>query len=75
MPLSEEQRIEMLEALATDDSLKATQRLRALEELGRIAGRRQQSGSGQSDRTADEEAPDPMADLDELESRRRRRAA
>lgn len=62
----------MLEALAQDESLKATQRLRALEELGRIEGRK--NGQATALDTPNEEAPDPMADLDQLEAQRRKRA-
>lgn len=69
MPLTEKDRIEMLEALAKDESLKATQRLRALEELGRMESRREAAGPKAP---VDEEMPpDPMADLDEMENRRR----
>lgn len=60
----------MLEEIAADDQVKATQRLRALEELGRMDAR--ENGAA-SDEPVDEMAPDPMADLDELEARRRRK--
>lgn len=59
----------MLEALAKDESLKATQRLRALEELGRMESRREAAGPKVPD--GEEMPPDPMADLDEMENRRR----
>lgn len=72
MPLSENERILMLEELAQDKELKATQRLRALEELGRIEARR--SGGVAAPEPGDEEMPpDPMADLDEIEEQRRKR--
>lgn len=60
----------MLEEIAADDQVKATQRLRALEELGRMDAR--ENGAA-SDEPVDEMAPDPMADLDELEAVRRKR--
>lgn len=63
----------MLEALAADEDLKATQRLRALEELGRIESRKNAAAAPADE--PDEQAPDPMADLDELEARRRKRRA
>lgn len=67
----------MLEAIAVDEDLKATQRLRALEELGRMDFRAGQQGA--SEKADEEMAPDPMADLDEVEQARlkrsRRRAA
>jgi hypothetical protein len=64
----------MLEEMASDASLKATQRLRALEELGRIEARRS-APKGPAVEQEDEAAPDPMADLDEMEAARRRRAS
>jgi hypothetical protein len=69
--LTVEDRIKMLEALAADEDLKATQRLRALEELGRIEARR----SGESAAAQDDEElpPDPMTDLDEMEQARQKR--
>jgi len=70
--LSESDRVRMLELLAADEGLKATQRLRALEELGRIESRR---AAGQhAIPVADEQAPDPMVDLDEMEQARQKRA-
>lgn len=63
----------MLEELAADETLKATQRLRALEELGRMDAR--ENGGAADDTPVDELAPDPMADLDELEAMRLKRAA
>jgi hypothetical protein len=72
MALSEADRIAMLEALAKDETLKATQRLRALEELGRIEGRR--NGVADEAPADDELAPDPMADLDEMEQQRLKRS-
>lgn len=71
MPLSEADRIRMLEAIAEDMELKATQRLRALEELGRIESRKK-GGRGGAAPTGTE-AVDPMADMDELEVRRVRK--
>lgn len=71
MALTEADRIKMLESLAQDESLKATQRLRALEELGRIEGRKGQQTVDPN--APKEEAPDPMADLDELEALRQKR--
>ena len=72
MPLTLDDRIKMLEALAADEDLKATQRLRALEELGRIESRR--SGAASAATVEDDELPpDPMADLDEMEAQRRKR--
>lgn len=62
----------MLEAIAADEDLKATQRLRALEELGRIEGRLSGAKSADDDQD-DDLAPDPMADLDEMEQARRKR--
>jgi hypothetical protein len=70
MALSEAERVRMLEEMAADDSLKATQRLRALEELGRIENRR---NGGTRTEVKPEDAPDPMADLDEVEAQRRKR--
>lgn len=62
----------MLEELARDETLKATQRLRALEELGRIESRRLGGGAAQ-EADAEELPPDPMADLDDMERQRRKR--
>lgn len=62
----------MLEALAQDEGLKATQRLRALEELGRIEARK--ALAVQRVVPEDELAPDPMADLEEMERARQKRA-
>lgn len=59
----------MLEGLAKDESLKATQRLRALEELGRIESRRSGSAAAAPD-TENLVFADPMADLDEMEQAR-----
>lgn len=72
MPLSEPERIQMLETIARDESLKATQRLRALEELGKIDARRGVQRTG--DDVMDELAPDPMADMTEWEQARQRRS-
>lgn len=67
-------RRKMLEEIAADEEVKATQRLRALEELGRMDSR--EAGGAAADADAPEDlAPDPMADLDELEQRRRKRAS
>lgn len=63
----------MLEEMAQDADLKATQRLRAIEELGRIESRRA-GGAAADDTPADELAPDPMADLDDMERQRMKRA-
>lgn len=63
----------MLEEIAADDQVKATQRLRALEELGRMDAR--ENGAAGADEPVDEMAPDPMADLDELEAHRRKKKA
>lgn len=71
MGLTEAERVRMLEGLAQDESLKATQRLRALEELGRIEGRR---AGRVVPEAAEEVAPDPFADLDQVEAQRRKRA-
>lgn len=71
MALSEADRIRMLEALAADEDLKATQRLRALEELGRIESRR--SGAVAAPEPDEADAPDPFADLDEVEAQRKKR--
>lgn len=60
----------MLEEIAADKDVKATQRLRALEELGRMDAR--ETGAAEPD-VPEEMAPDPMADLDEVEQARRRR--
>lgn len=73
MALSEADRVAMLEELAANEDLKATQRLRALEELGRIESRRA-GGGAQEEQVGDELAPDPMADLDEMEQQRLKRA-
>jgi hypothetical protein len=70
MPLSEADRIRLLEELAQDPDLKATQRLRALEELGRERRRE----AGRVETLPPEEQPDPFEDMDELEAARRRRA-
>ena len=64
----------MLEAMAQDEDLKATQRLRALEELGRIEARRAGGAGAAPDDAPEELAPDPMADLDEMEQQRLKRA-
>ena len=72
MALSETDRIRLLEELAQDKDLKATQRLRALEELGKIESRR---GIKKGAEVPKDEQADPMADMDELEVRRRRRAS
>lgn len=72
MGLSEADRVKMLEALAQDETLKATQRLRALEELGRIEARKHAVVKPAS--MEREDAPDPMADLDQLEAQRQKRA-
>lgn len=61
----------MLEALASDETLKATQRLRALEELGRIESRR--TGQTAAPEPDEADAPDPMADLDDMERQRLKR--
>lgn len=74
MGLSAAERRKMLEEIAADDQVKATQRLRALEELGRMDAREAGPAAG-ADADPDEMAPDPMADLDELEAVRQRRAA
>jgi hypothetical protein len=75
MALSESDRVRMLEALAVDMTLKATQRLRAIEELGRIESRRRMAeGRGGQDDGGREDAADPMADLWEPELERRVRA-
>lgn len=74
--LTVEDRIAMLTAIAQDESLKATQRLRAIEELGRIEARRAAAaGSVVEPDPGDPVAPDPMADLDEMEAARQRRLA
>ncbi len=62
----------MLEALAADETLKATQRLRALEELGRI--RRRDEDEARSATSEGEDFEDPMADLWEVELVRRKAA-
>jgi hypothetical protein len=72
MGLSTADRIKMLEALATDETLKATQRLRAMEELGRIESR--MHAQAKPAPVQQDDAPDPMADLDELEAQRQKRA-
>lgn len=77
MALSEADRVKLLEALATNETLKATQRLRALEELGRMESRRA-NGAQTPEQDPEEMAPDPMADLDDEFTRyraRKRRAA
>jgi hypothetical protein len=76
MALSLQQRIAMLEAIAVDEKVKATQRLRAMEELGRIESRQMAAaGAGSQEPDPSEMAPDPMADLDEMEAQRQKRAA
>ena len=66
-------RLAMLEKIAGDESVKVTQRLRAMEEIGRIESRLQ-AASGKADEPGEGEmAPDPMADLDEMEQARQRR--
>jgi hypothetical protein len=72
MAVSEADRVKMLEALAVDESLKATQRLRAIEELGRIDSRRRMQ-EGKSEARPEGDAPYPMEDLWELEVERRAR--
>lgn len=70
--LTEDDRIAFLEELAADKGLKATQRLRAIEELGRIEARR--AGPKAAEQVDDpDEAPDPFADLDEMETARQKR--
>lgn len=73
MPLTEADRIKMLEELAQDQGLKATQRLRAIEELGRIDARRAAAGVVKVE-PEDELPPDPMADLELMERDRQKRA-
>lgn len=73
MALSVEDRVKMLEAIAADEELKATQRLRALEELGRIEAR-QRNGTAADDPGDAELPPDPMADLDDMERQRLKRS-
>jgi len=73
MGLSEDDRIKMLEALAADESLKATQRLRAIEEIGKIEGRRRMAEGRSAERGPEEDADYPMTDLWEIELERRAR--
>lgn len=73
MALSEADRIKLLEALATNEGLKATQRLRALEELGRIESRKSGAAASAALQEPGEDAADPMADLDEVEAQRLKR--
>jgi hypothetical protein len=71
---STEDRIKALEAIAADESIKPTQRLRAMEELGRIETR-MRLAQGERDRPAgDDDSPYPMEDLWEVEVERRERA-
>ena len=78
MALDVDARIALLEKIAQDEDVKMTQRLRALEEIGRLEARRN-SAAGKADTQDENElAPDPFADLDEMEAqrqKRRRRAA
>ena len=74
MGLTSAERRKMLEEIAADEDVKATQRLRALEELGRMDAR-ESGAAANAEPDPDEMAPDPMADLDELEAVRQKRAA
>ena len=70
-PTQEELEIKLLEEMAADPELKATQRLRALEELGKRRARTEAIAREEpSDLSQD---PDPFEDLDELEQQRLRR--
>jgi hypothetical protein len=73
--LTPEKRIEMLTAIAEDESIKVTQRLRALEEIGKIEARlAQAAGAAVEDENGrNDAAADPMADLDEMEAERVKR--
>lgn len=73
MAVSVADRVKILEGIIGDESVKASTRLRAIEELGRIEARAQQASAPSPDRE-DELAPDPMADLDEMELFRQRKA-
>lgn len=73
MPLTRADRVRALEALIADPEGKPTVVLRALEELGRIE--RELEGAGRKPDAVDEVAPDPFADLDEVEAARAKRAA
>lgn len=71
MTLTEPDRIALLEEIAQDKTIKATQRLRALEELGRER-RREAARTGAE--LPPEEQPDPFADMDEVAVARQRRS-
>lgn len=71
---SAEDRIKALEAIAADESIKPTQRLRAMEELGRIETRMRLAKGERERPGAADEAPYPMEDLWALEDERRARA-
>jgi hypothetical protein len=60
----------MLETIAQDENVKMTQRLRALEEISRIEARLAAGAASPLEQSADEMAPDPMADLDAMEAER-----
>jgi hypothetical protein len=63
----------MLEAFAADESLKATQRLRAVEEIGKIESRRRMAEGRSPERGPEFDAEYPMTDLREAERVRRTR--
>jgi len=73
MALSEDDRLRLLEAFAADETLKATQRLRALEEIGLIEARRRMREGRVREAEVVADAPDPMADLHAAEIERRER--
>jgi hypothetical protein len=70
MALSEADRIAILEEIARDEGVKPSTRLRAMEEIGRLEARRSVVPAPAAE---GESAPDPMADLDEMESARQKR--
>ena len=72
--MDDDEAIRLAEAIARDPDLKPTMRLRALETLEKIKRRRDQA-AGVAAEEDDGLPPDPMADLDELEQRRRRKAS
>ena len=61
----------ILEGMALDESLPATQRMRAIEELGRI----ERQGRGVEPSAGAEVAADPFGEYDELAQARRERVA
>lgn len=69
--LLDDEAIAILEGMARNEDLKATQRLRALEQLEKW----RRTSDRPAEEPGDEEAPDPMADLDNVVPLKRKRGA